>query len=566
MKPTLRLANLRPTLLLLLPYLLVSCGSNTSTSKVTYTIGGTVQNLAVPGGSVVLQDNGGDTDTLSANGAFTFPTAVASGGAYNVTVQTQPTSPAQNCQVTNGQGTANANVTNIVVNCAHGEWTWVGGSNLTVQPGTYGTPGVAAVGNIPGARSNGVNWKDSSGNLWLFGGDGYDKNSANGFMNDLWKYSISNGEWTWVGGPNTNTNLLKENNGNYGMQGVSATTNVPGARGFDVSWTDSAGNFWLFGGFGNDSNGAQGDMNDLWEYTTSGQWIWIGGPKTNTNLVMENNGNYGMMGMPATSNLPGARDSAFAWTDSSGNLWLFGGFGLDSAGTSGYLNDLWKYTISTNQWTWVGGPKFTNVAQNNGTYGMLSMPAASNIPGARISGAIWTDSSGNFWLLGGFGLDSAGTNGGGYLNDLWKYNVSSGQWTWMSGSKTLTTSANYGTLGTAAAANFPGARWLPVSWTDSSGNLWLFGGIAYDSAGTFADIDDLWEYNTSNNQWAWMGGPKVASQPGTYGTQGKPAPGNVPGSRDSSFSWTDASGNLWLFGGNVSGANGNFNDLWMYLP
>jgi len=31
------------------------------------------------------------------------------------------------------------------------------------------------------------------------------------------------------------------------------------------------------------------------------------------------------------------------WTDASGNFWLFGGNGFDSAGTQGYLNDLWKY-------------------------------------------------------------------------------------------------------------------------------------------------------------------------------------------------------------------------------
>ena len=31
------------------------------------------------------------------------------------------------------------------------------------------------------------------------------------------------------------------------------------------------------------------------------------------------------------------------WIDAAGNLWLFGGQGLCSSGTVGYLNDLWKY-------------------------------------------------------------------------------------------------------------------------------------------------------------------------------------------------------------------------------
>jgi hypothetical protein len=43
------------------------------------------------------------------------------------------------------------------------------------------------------------------------------------------------------------------------------------------------------------------------------------------------------------SSIPGARVVAVALTDSSGNFWPFAGGGVDSAGTSGYRNDLWKY-------------------------------------------------------------------------------------------------------------------------------------------------------------------------------------------------------------------------------
>ena len=69
----------------------VGCGSGNSTSpqSATYTIGGTVTGLT--GAGLVLQDNGGDNLTVSANAtSFTFSTAVASGGAYSVTVLTQP--------------------------------------------------------------------------------------------------------------------------------------------------------------------------------------------------------------------------------------------------------------------------------------------------------------------------------------------------------------------------------------------------------------------------------------------------------------------------------------------
>ncbi|MDQ3366534.1 MAG: hypothetical protein M3680_14005, partial [Myxococcota bacterium] len=55
-----------------------------------FTIGGTVSGLA--GSGLVLQNSGGDSRTISANGTFAFATPVASGGSYAVTVLTQPSS------------------------------------------------------------------------------------------------------------------------------------------------------------------------------------------------------------------------------------------------------------------------------------------------------------------------------------------------------------------------------------------------------------------------------------------------------------------------------------------
>jgi len=51
-----------------------------------------------------------------------------------------------------------------------------------------------------------------------------------------------------------------------------------------------------------------------------------------------------------------------------------------------------------------------------------------------------------------------------------------------------------GTLGTAAAGNLPGARYWTSSWTDSSGDFWLFGGVGYDATGATGYLNDLWRY------------------------------------------------------------------------
>jgi len=66
----------------------------------------------------VLQDNGGDNLTLMTNGTASFATRIASGGAYAVTVLTQPAGPAQPCTVLAGTGTATANVS-IAVTCVN---------------------------------------------------------------------------------------------------------------------------------------------------------------------------------------------------------------------------------------------------------------------------------------------------------------------------------------------------------------------------------------------------------------------------------------------------------------
>src|SRR5947208_3221472 len=81
----------------------------------TFTVGGTVTGLK--GTGLVLQNNGGDDLTITADGSFTFKTLLVTNAAYKVTIKTQPSSPAQNCTVSNASGTATANVTNVQVVC-----------------------------------------------------------------------------------------------------------------------------------------------------------------------------------------------------------------------------------------------------------------------------------------------------------------------------------------------------------------------------------------------------------------------------------------------------------------
>jgi len=222
------------------------------------------------------------------------------------------------------------------------------------------------------------------------------------------------------------------------------------------------------------------------------------------------------------------------------------------------LNDLWEYSPSSNQWTWVGGSSGTVATA---VYGTKGMAAAANVPGGRYRAASWTDANGNFLLFGGQGNDS--TNLIGWLNDMWEYSPSSGQWTWVSGSNVQGVTGVYGAKGVAAASNMPGGRAGAVVWTDASGNLWLYGG----QATSINWAGDLWEYSPPSGEWTWIGGSSSLDAPAVYGTLGAPAISNMPGARADAIGWTDASGNLWLFGGfknDSTGTSVNLNDLWKY--
>jgi N-acetylneuraminic acid mutarotase len=309
------------------------------------------------------------------------------------------------------------------------------------------------------------------------------------------------------------------------------------------------------GGSGMDT----GDVGNVTVVCGFGQWVWQAGLNT-----VNASGLYGTQGTASASNVPGARYSASSWTDSAGNFWLFGGVGYDSTGGVGNLNDLWRYSPGSGQWTWISGGNAVNAA---GFYGAQGTASASNVPGARYSASSWIDSSGNLWLFGGYGDDLTGN--AGKLNDLWQYSPSSNQWTWVGGAGVANAAALYGTLGTAAASIGPGARQAASSWTDSSGNLWLFGGLGYDSTGGVGNLNDLWRYTPSTNEWTWVSGGNVANASGVYGTQGTASVGDVLGGRDSINSWIDSSGNLWLFGGygyDSTGDLGYLNDLWQFNP
>lgn len=464
------------------------------------------------------------------------------------------------------------------------QWTWVRGDTSTqnpytiTYPGSYGTKGVPSAANQPKPRRFAATWTDTSNTLWMYGGSSSPASTSlpvyyYNFFSDLWKYDPSSAQWTWVQGDS-----LLERSPVYGTQGVPAAANTPGARHMAASWTDADGSLWLFGGYYY-SSGYEKRYADLWKYSpATGQWTWIKG-----DTLGNQSGRYETKGVATANTHPGGRYEATTWKDAAGNLWLFGGIAYGGNVLyyhNGRLNDLWKYTPSSNRWTWMGGDSatwvFCTTCSPPGIYGTKGVAAASNQPGGRSGASGWTDAQGNFWLFGGTVEVPNGSSATSiqYLNDLWKYEPARGLWTWMNGdndnpARQLRIPRNvYGIKGVPAAANTPGGRKYATPWRDAAGNLYLFGGNL-DSTSNFTqqtlprNLSDFWRYSITDNQWTWLGGDTNINRNGIYGTPGQPSALNQPGARDGSMAWGDDKGNLWLYSGLGYPVNGTrfLNDI-----
>ena len=114
-------------------------------SSDTYGVGGTVSGLG-GGVQITLNDNGADPLTLTVNGPFTFATPVVYGGAYDVTIGTQPLG--QTCVVSNGSGTGvTANVINVGISCSTNPVSFtVPGTYIWTVPSGVNSIQIAATG------------------------------------------------------------------------------------------------------------------------------------------------------------------------------------------------------------------------------------------------------------------------------------------------------------------------------------------------------------------------------------------------------------------------------------
>jgi len=432
--------------------------------------------------------------------------------------------------------------------------TWVGGSSKTNFQGVYGAKGQRSHDVMPGSRSNSTMWRDASGLVWVFGGTSSSAQNAN-LYNDLWNYDPKTQTWDWVAGSNQNNQ-----DGVYGVKNTPSADNTPGARYGSYSWTDKSGNFWLFGGSGQDNKTQL--FNDLWKFDlATQQWVWVAG----SNQVGQQSVYGTTVGVESASYTPGARFGGTYWSDESGNLWLFGGDSYNPINkVEYYRSDVWRFNTSTNKWALMS-PVATASPQtkSGGTaaiFGSLNVEAAANTPPGLLGSVAWTDANGNAWIFGGTTY-SAKQSTAYPQNALWKFNPTTLKWTWVGGSQTTGQASVAGDFGVENASYNPGARYYASSWTDASGNFWLIDGDN-DPSNVNGVLTDIWRYNPISKKWALMGGSLETNQQVIYNaTMGVPDSAASMGSRISpGVVYDKNSDSIWLFGG--ASSTYPYADLW----
>jgi len=117
----------------------------------TFTLGGQVSGLA-NNASVVLQNNGANDLTITANGSFRFAAPAPAGTAYAVTALTQPAG--QTCTISNGAGSLQANVDSVAVACTNNPVSPAPAITFLYEglPGFLQPGDVIAQANTQGAR------------------------------------------------------------------------------------------------------------------------------------------------------------------------------------------------------------------------------------------------------------------------------------------------------------------------------------------------------------------------------------------------------------------------------
>jgi Kelch motif/Galactose oxidase, central domain len=242
---------------------------------------------------------------------------------------------------------------------------------------------------------------------------------------------------------------------------------------------------------------------------------------------------------------PSVREHPAGGIVNNNEIYMYGGAALDND----FASDFWVYDISQQKWAFIydlGWPAITDIIGRESTIAQL---------GGRNRVASAVDNNGNIWFFGGL-YKNRNTDEISSRSDLWKYNTKTKKFTY------------FGDQG--SSPNKPSMRHRARAWFDDSNNLWIYGGVLHS---TGASYNDLWKYNTTTNEWAFVSGDKNISYCKTCINGVYPSPTDTlgtqyyPRARSDYGYWKDNSGSVWIYGGYTEDHGvDEYGDLWKFNP
>lgn len=391
---------------------------------------------------------------------------------------------------------------------------------------------------------NSLVWNNNNENIYVY-------KTSNTDYKGLWVFNTTLKQWKCIDEGFSIANTV--NSIVQGIKGVASASNFPGRREKSQTWIDNSGNLWLFSGIV--TNATIQPDSDLWKYDiTTNMWTWVSGEFNNTT------GNYVDFGIASDISFPKTRYGGFCWTDDSNNLWLFSGdTNYGSNDQYNNIDDVWKYNIDTNKWTWMKGINPNINDYSNAVIGTLGVESPTNTPGGyrMYEGSVWKTNDNYVYLRGN-------------LLYLWRYNMNTNSWTLINNNS----STNYGVQNIENITNTPPITQKAITWVDTNNNLWMFGGC-YDyigNTGPKMNYNTLWKFNTLTNKWVWMKGKNpntiltsfLKNHPGYYGIKGVENSLSLPMSRNKGINWIQ-NNNLYLgYGNNYIDSEKKMLDLWEF--
>eukprot|EP01130_Rhizamoeba_saxonica_P015333 TRINITY_DN684_c0_g1_i2.p1 TRINITY_DN684_c0_g1~~TRINITY_DN684_c0_g1_i2.p1 ORF type:complete len:417 (-),score=82.98 TRINITY_DN684_c0_g1_i2:743-1993(-) len=350
--------------------------------------------------------------------------------------------------------------------------------------------------------------------VYLYGGFG--NNGRSGYMSDVWQYNLTSNTWKHIIGPKTTDAEPDYTPGNGTPGGI-----------LNFGMVGNTTGFFIFGG-------NNGDLyNNVWHFSyETTLWEHVYGSQEPDTLAS------------IPYNIPGSTGTMAMTIDGEG-LIFFGGQGFDFASEK-LLNNVWKYRINSAVWEHLSGSTTGNAKSN--------FTEVSGYPGGRRNFGMVMDTNTSFVICGGLGYSEESQIG--LLNDVWRFDMVSKSWQFLSGSTTADPIANY-TDGYSHPGGLKGFGMVMETET----TFLIFGGEGHTTLSNVGGfLNDVWRYDLNKNLWTFISGSKDLDNQPNYNSTSGAHPGGI-----SEISLLKLSNETYLVIGGIGYKDtpvGLLNDVW----